>query len=121
MRPLAVFATRRRTCTVSSVTCVLKRVRGRADASFVITLNRIHDNGTLLVNADLIETIEATPDTIITLVNRHRYIVAESVDEVVDRIVEFRARIGAAIDVTGDHATAARAHIAIRADEELAA
>ncbi|MCW2928472.1 MAG: uncharacterized protein JWM86_2440 [Thermoleophilia bacterium] len=103
------------------MSCDLKRLRRRADAIPVITLNRIHDNGTLLVNADLIETIEATPDTIITLVNRHRYIVAESVDEVVDRIVAFRARIGAAIDVTGDHAVAARTLVATADDEERAA
>lgn len=40
-----------------------------------------------MINADLIETIEATPDTVIMLVNGHRYVVEEPVDRVVDLVV----------------------------------
>jgi len=58
----------------------------------MILLRRL--NGTELgVNADLIERVEQTPDTVITLVDGTKYIVAEPAAEVVALIVEFRARI----------------------------
>lgn len=47
----------------------------------------------LTLNADLIETIEATPDTVITLSNEHRWVVRERVDEVIDRVVAYKRRI----------------------------
>ena len=58
----------------------------------MILLRRL--NGTELgVNADLIERVESTPDTVLTLIDGTKYIVAEPAEEVVARIVEFRARI----------------------------
>lgn len=42
------------------------------------------------INPDLIETLEETPDTIITLTNLNKYIVKESIEEIVKRIAEFR-------------------------------
>ena len=58
----------------------------------MILLRRL--NGTELgVNADLIERVESTPDTILTLVDGTKYVVAEPAQEVVARIVDFRARI----------------------------
>jgi len=58
----------------------------------MILLRRL--NGTELgVNADLIERVESTPDTILTLVDGTKYVVAEPAAEVVARIVDFRARI----------------------------
>ena len=51
-------------------------------------------NGTdCVLNADLIETLESTPDTTITLVSGHKMNVLEPVDEVVGRVVEFRRRL----------------------------
>jgi len=47
-----------------------------------------------VLNADLIETIEATPDTVISLVTGKKYVVREKVEEVIDRIVEFRRKTG---------------------------
>jgi len=59
----------------------------------VIALTRL--NGSVFVlNADLIETIEATPDTVISLVTGKKYVVQEKVEEVIDRIVEFRRKTG---------------------------
>ena len=49
----------------------------------------------LTLNAELIETIEATPDTVIMLMNEHRWVVRESVDEVVERVVAYKRRIHA--------------------------
>ena len=43
-----------------------------------------------ILNADLIETIERTPDTIILLTTSRRYIVREAPEEVVRRVIEYR-------------------------------
>lgn len=58
----------------------------------MIKLTRLNKQEYFL-NSDLIETIEMTPDTVITLVNGKKAIVAESAGEVVDRIAEFRGKI----------------------------
>ncbi|MCC6465568.1 MAG: flagellar FlbD family protein [Planctomycetes bacterium] len=44
----------------------------------------------LVVNADLIELVEPTPDTVIVLTTRNRVMVKESVDEVVQRVIAFQ-------------------------------
>ena len=50
-------------------------------------------NGTVLVvNADMIEFLEATPDTIVTLTDGRKLIAKESVDEVVEKVVESKKR-----------------------------
>ena len=43
-----------------------------------------------MVNAEMIEFVEAIPDTIVTLTSGKKLMVAESVDAVVERIVEYR-------------------------------
>jgi flagellar protein FlbD len=47
----------------------------------------------LVVNAELIETVEATPDTVITLTTGHKVIVQESVDEVIRLVVAYKRLI----------------------------
>ena len=47
----------------------------------------------LYLNSDLIEFMEATPDTIIVMTSGKRVIVLEQVADVVKRIVEYRRRI----------------------------
>lgn len=57
----------------------------------MIVLHRL--NGQVItVNAELIETIESTPDTIIRLVNGHRYIVTETMEHVVELVVQYRRK-----------------------------
>jgi flagellar protein FlbD len=52
-------------------------------------------NGTdIVLNSDLIEFMEETPDTIISLSSGKKMIVKESVPEIVDRVLEFRRQIG---------------------------
>jgi flagellar protein FlbD len=58
----------------------------------MILLRRLN-NAVIGLNADLIERIDATPDTVITLVDGKKYVVAETPEEVVDRIVVFRANV----------------------------
>ena len=43
----------------------------------------------LVVNAELIRTVEENPDTTITLVNGDRILVKESMDEVIERVIEY--------------------------------
>jgi len=45
------------------------------------------------LNPDLIERAEATPDTVITLIGGNKYVVCESLDELVELIVNYRARV----------------------------
>jgi flagellar protein FlbD len=47
----------------------------------------------LILNSELIEHIEDTPDTVITLTTGQILRVRESADAIIDRIVEFRRRI----------------------------
>jgi flagellar protein FlbD len=47
----------------------------------------------LVLNSDLIEHIDVTPDTVITLTTGQILRVRETAEEVVERIVEFRRRI----------------------------
>jgi flagellar protein FlbD len=44
----------------------------------------------LVVNSDLIEHIEITPDTVITLTTGQKILVRETADEVIERVIKFR-------------------------------
>ena len=55
----------------------------------------------IVLNADLIESLEATPDTIVALANGKKLMVKEAVEEVVERIVEYRQRIFEMVRVVG--------------------
>jgi len=50
------------------------------------------------LNPDLIERAEATPDTVVTLIGGNKYVVCESLDELVELIRDYRARIIAAAE-----------------------
>jgi flagellar protein FlbD len=43
-----------------------------------------------VVNADLIQYLEETPDTILTLVNHEKVVVKEKADEVIRRVIEYQ-------------------------------
>ena len=58
----------------------------------MIALRRLN-NSAIMVNPDLIESLEATPDTVVTLTNGNKLIVRDSMEEVRDKIVEFKRRI----------------------------
>jgi flagellar protein FlbD len=53
----------------------------------------------MVLNSDLIEHIDITPDTVITMTNGQILRVLESADEVVHRIVAFRREIGGVVPV----------------------
>jgi flagellar protein FlbD len=58
----------------------------------MIYLTRLN-SASLVLNSDLIEHIDVTPDTVITLTTGQILRVRETAEEVVSRIVEFRRRI----------------------------
>jgi uncharacterized protein YlzI (FlbEa/FlbD family) len=45
------------------------------------------------INCDLVERVDAHPNTVLTLVDATKYIVAESLTEVVERVRDFRAGV----------------------------
>lgn len=51
------------------------------------------NNKEFVLNAEHIEKIEEVPETIITLTNGKKYIVLESVDEVVEEVIKYKNRI----------------------------
>lgn len=59
----------------------------------MIKVSRLNDEE-LWVNPHLIETIEATPDSVITLTSNKKFVVKESVPVIVSRIVQYRQTIG---------------------------
>jgi len=62
----------------------------------MIELTRLNGNP-MLLNSDLIKTAEASPDTMLTLINGEKLIVRENLSEVLERVLEYRARLLATI------------------------
>jgi flagellar protein FlbD len=58
----------------------------------VIKVTRLN-NSVVYVNADLIQTVEPTPDSIITLTNNIKMVVRETPDVIVERIIEYKRQI----------------------------
>jgi flagellar protein FlbD len=58
----------------------------------MIELTRLNGRP-LLVNSDLIKTAEASPDTMLTLINGDKLIVREDCAEVAERVIAYRARL----------------------------
>ena len=60
----------------------------------VIPLHRLtHPEEPVYVNPDLIAMIESTPDTVISLTNASKLVVAESAEEVTALVCDWRARV----------------------------
>ncbi len=58
----------------------------------MIVLTRLNES-TFAVNPDLVERIQANPDTSVVLVDGTTFIVRETVDEIIDLIARYRARV----------------------------
>ena len=58
----------------------------------MIEVTRI--NGTkVLINPDLMELVEETPDTVITLTDGKKYVVCESASEITDLVIDYKRKI----------------------------
>lgn len=51
------------------------------------------NNKELYINADNIEKLEAVPESLITLINGNKYLVQESTEEIISRIIEYKNKI----------------------------
>lgn len=58
----------------------------------MIKVNRINGKE-FVINCELIELVEATPDTVITLTNGKKIVVKESVDEIIEKVIKFKRNI----------------------------
>jgi flagellar protein FlbD len=58
----------------------------------MIPLRRLN-NQPIVVNCDLIESVESTPDTVVTLTSGTKLIVRETPDEITRRVIQFKRQI----------------------------
>ncbi len=58
----------------------------------MITLHRLN-GAEFILNDNHIETIESTPDSVITLMNEKKYIVKESAEEIIRKIREYQSGV----------------------------
>jgi flagellar protein FlbD len=58
----------------------------------MIKLTRLN-NQPLVVNSDLIKSVENSPDTVLTLVTGEKIIVRETTEQVLERVIAFRRAI----------------------------
>lgn len=58
----------------------------------MIRVTRLNQH-VVVINTELIKMIESTPDTLITLINGDTLMVRESVDEVVDKAMEWARQV----------------------------
>jgi flagellar protein FlbD len=63
----------------------------------MIYVTRLNHTSVLL-NSDLIEYVETTPDTVISLTTGQKLMVLEAAEEIVARVVRYRRSIAAPID-----------------------
>jgi flagellar protein FlbD len=58
----------------------------------MIKLKRL--NGTnFVLNCELIETVEETPDTVISTINGKKFIVMETIEEIVEKVLEYKRSV----------------------------
>jgi flagellar protein FlbD len=58
----------------------------------MITVTKLNDRD-IILNCDLIELIESTPDTTITTTSGKKIIVLDTVDEIVEKVIKYKSRI----------------------------
>ena len=58
----------------------------------MIKLTRL-SGSVFALNSDLIERVDATPDTVVTLVDGKKYVVTEGLDEVIDLVRRHRGEV----------------------------
>ena len=63
----------------------------------MIELTKIN-GAQIVLNPDLIEYIEETPDTVITFSNHDKVIVKNRMTEIIDKVIRYRRRVSGLID-----------------------
>ena len=59
----------------------------------MIKVTRLKAKDEIVLNAELIEMIEETPDTVVTLTNGKKLLVEESMEELVRKVMQYRRAI----------------------------
>ena len=62
----------------------------------MIELTRLNGKA-IVLNSDLIKTAEASPDTMLTLINGEKLIVRETLEKVTEQVLDYRARLLTAV------------------------
>lgn len=65
----------------------------------MVTVTRL-DGSVVVLNAEFIESIEAVPDTVITLVNHRKVVVREPAEVVVERVLAYQRAVRGPEQVT---------------------
>jgi len=58
----------------------------------MIRLTKLNSSSFVL-NCELIEMMESTPDTVITMNNGKKFVVTESIEEVVAKVIQYKGNI----------------------------
>ncbi len=53
----------------------------------------------IIINAELIESVEETPDTVITLTSGKKVLVEEKVDRIVEMVIDYKRKIHTGLTV----------------------
>jgi flagellar protein FlbD len=67
----------------------------------MIKVTRLNDS-VMVINVEKIQSVQSTPDTVITFTNNDRIMVKEPMEEVSQRIVEYRRAVNCAGRGTND-------------------
>jgi flagellar protein FlbD len=70
----------------------LKEKREERGGDNMIVLHKMN-NEEFMLNSNHIETIEERPDTVITMTNERKYLVKESIDEIMKKVKEYQRSI----------------------------
>jgi flagellar protein FlbD len=60
------------------------------------------DGSEIIINADLIEQIKETPDTVITMTNGKKILVEDTADEIIEKVINYRQKIIVVSSRTGE-------------------
>ena len=58
----------------------------------MVSITKLNDSE-ITINCDLIESIEATPDSTITMTTGKKFIAKEPIDVIIDRVIKHKRKI----------------------------
>ncbi|MEN1759443.1 flagellar FlbD family protein [Anoxynatronum sibiricum] len=64
----------------------------------MIRLKRLNQSE-IIINAELVQSIEETPDTVITLTNGQKIVVVDSVDEILEKVIQYKRNIHSQLSI----------------------
>jgi flagellar protein FlbD len=86
----------------------------------MIEVTRLNGNR-MILNSDLIKTAEASPDTMLTLIHGEKLIVRESCEEILQKVLVYRATLLAAVAAQSESGGSLQRMVAISSLRPIAA